>query len=168
MHQTAARRGNGPHKAKLKAEVKKTTDPPRLAICLLTRRLSVEWRDFIVGDLREGFGTRRGDSPVAAYAWFWWQTMRCLAAPPPVRPNPLRQGSSPGDTRMRTVFADLRYAFRVMSRRPSYAAAVVSVLALGIGANTAKCVAPFHAALSGWVRKTRRVAVLQNKGILID
>jgi hypothetical protein len=29
-------------------------------------------------------------------------------------------------------------------------------------------VAPFHAALSGWVRKTRRVAVLQNKGILID
>src|SRR5918996_2403436 len=38
---------------------------------------------------------------------------------------------------MRTVFADLRYAFRVMSRIPSFAVAVVSVLALGIGANTA-------------------------------
>ena len=38
---------------------------------------------------------------------------------------------------MRTVFADLRYAFRVMSRTPSFAIAVVSVLALGIGANTA-------------------------------
>lgn len=38
---------------------------------------------------------------------------------------------------MRTVFADLRYAFRVMSRTPSFAVAVVSVLALGIGANTA-------------------------------
>ena len=37
---------------------------------------------------------------------------------------------------MRTVFADLRYAFRVMSRAPSFAVAVVSVLALGIGANT--------------------------------
>src|SRR4029450_12072152 len=37
---------------------------------------------------------------------------------------------------MRTVFADLHYAFRVMSRRPSFAVAVVSVLALGIGANT--------------------------------
>jgi predicted permease len=37
---------------------------------------------------------------------------------------------------MRTVFADLRYAFRVMSRTPSFAVAVVSVLALGIGANT--------------------------------
>jgi putative ABC transport system permease protein len=34
------------------------------------------------------------------------------------------------------VFADLRYAFRVMSRTPSFAVAVVSVLALGIGANT--------------------------------
>jgi putative ABC transport system permease protein len=38
---------------------------------------------------------------------------------------------------MGTVFADLRYAFRVMSRTPSLAVAVVSVLALGIGANTA-------------------------------
>src|SRR3989454_10295716 len=118
------------------AEVKKTTDPPRLAIWLLTRRLSAEWRDFVVGDLEEEFAARRGDSPVAAHAWFWWQTMRCLAAPPPVRPNPLPVGSSGGDSRMRTVFADLRYAFRVVSRTPSFAVAVVSVLALGIGAST--------------------------------
>ena len=38
---------------------------------------------------------------------------------------------------MRTLFADLRYAFRVMSRTPSFAVAVISVLAIGIGANTA-------------------------------
>jgi hypothetical protein len=67
--------------------VKKTTsDPPRLAIWLLNRRLSAEWRDFVVGDLEEEFATRSGDSPVAAHAWFWWQTMRCLAAPPPFAP----------------------------------------------------------------------------------
>jgi putative ABC transport system permease protein len=116
--------------------VKKTTDPPRLAIWLLTRRLSAEWCDFVVGDLEEEFARRSGDSAVAAHAWFWWQTMRCLAAPPPARCNSLRQGSSRGDTRMRTVFADLRYAFRVMSRTPSFAVAVVIVLALGIGAST--------------------------------
>ena len=38
---------------------------------------------------------------------------------------------------MRTLIADVRYAVRVMARTPSFAVAVVSVLALGIGANTA-------------------------------
>jgi putative ABC transport system permease protein len=37
---------------------------------------------------------------------------------------------------MHTLFADFRYAFRVMSRTPSFAVTVVSVLALGIGAST--------------------------------
>src|SRR4029453_16389183 len=87
-------------------EVKKTTDPPRLSISLLTRRLSAEWRDFIVGDLEEEFATRSSDSPVAAPAGLWWQTIRCLGAPPPVRPNPSPPGSSQGDSRMRPLFAD--------------------------------------------------------------
>src|SRR5581483_8892343 len=38
---------------------------------------------------------------------------------------------------MRTLIADLRYALRTTLRTPSFAAAVVAVLALGIGANTA-------------------------------
>src|SRR5262245_53356534 len=38
---------------------------------------------------------------------------------------------------MRTVFGDLRYAFRLITRTPSLAVAVVGVVALGIGANTA-------------------------------
>jgi predicted permease len=37
---------------------------------------------------------------------------------------------------MRTLLADLRYAVRLMSRTPSFSIAVVSVLALGIGATT--------------------------------
>jgi predicted permease len=38
---------------------------------------------------------------------------------------------------MRTLLADFRYALRVLSRAPSFAVAVIAVLALGIGANTA-------------------------------
>ena len=37
---------------------------------------------------------------------------------------------------MRSVFADLRHALRVVSRTPSFAVPVIGVLALGIGANT--------------------------------
>lgn len=38
---------------------------------------------------------------------------------------------------MRTLAADIRYAVRVLLRTPSFALAVIAVLALGIGANTA-------------------------------
>src|SRR5262245_7647654 len=114
-----------------------TNHAPRLAIWLLTRRLSAEWQDFVVGDLEEEFATRSVDSPLAAHAWFWWQTLRCLAAPPPIRIHPLLNEKSPGDSLMRTLFADLRYALRVLSRTPSFAVVVVGVLALGIGGNTA-------------------------------
>ncbi len=38
---------------------------------------------------------------------------------------------------VRTLLADFRYAFRVLSRTPSFSLAVIAVLAIGIGANTA-------------------------------
>src|SRR6185295_4404454 len=39
------------------AEVKKTTNPPPLAIWLLNQRLPAEWYEFVVGDLEEEFAT---------------------------------------------------------------------------------------------------------------
>src|SRR2546425_13027765 len=63
--------------------------------------------------------------------------MRCLVAPPAVRPHTRQFEPVQGDSTMRRLIADVRYALRVMSRTPSFAVAVVSVLALGIGANTA-------------------------------
>ena len=62
-----------------------TPNPPRLAVWLLSLRLSPEWRDFVLGDLEEEFVARRHSSPPAAVRWFWWQTIRCVCAPPAPR-----------------------------------------------------------------------------------
>ncbi len=43
----------------------------------------------------------------------------------------------PSKPLMQTLIADVRYSVRVLCRTPSFALAVVAVLALGIGANTA-------------------------------
>lgn len=112
-------------------------DPPRLAVWLLNTRVSPEWREFVVGDLEEEFRTRDGHSPVAARAWFWWQTIRCLAAPPKGRPNPVLTPSPQGDSGMRTFFAHLKFAFRTLVRTPLVTVVAVVSLALGIGATTA-------------------------------
>jgi len=110
--------------------------PPRLAATLLGWRLAPAWREFVLGDLEEEFAARAAASFAAATAWYWWQALRCLVAPPPVHQQRQPLGL-PGDSRMRTLAADVRYAIRVMLGTPGYALAVVLVLGLGIGANTA-------------------------------
>ncbi len=105
--------------------MRKVIGAPRLAIWLLTRRLSAPWRDFVVGDLEEEFAKRSADSPVAARAWFWWQTMRCLAAPPPVRPWALLLSSS-----------EIRFALRLIAKQPILSITIVLALAIGIGLAT--------------------------------
>src|SRR3954463_386106 len=111
------------------------SQPPRLALRLLAWRLAPEWRDFVVGDLDEESRARAAASPSGARRWFWRQTLRCLAAPPSHH-SPAHALTS-GDPFMRTLAADIRYAVRVLLRTPSFALAVIAVLALGIGANTA-------------------------------
>src|SRR5207245_1766356 len=69
------------------------------------------------------------------------QTIRCLASSSP--PNAERRSASaqqsncPGDSIVQTLFSDIRYGVRSLLRAPSFALAVVAVLALGIGANAA-------------------------------
>ncbi|HET7698700.1 MAG TPA: ABC transporter permease [Vicinamibacterales bacterium] len=111
---------------------------PPLAVRLLSRRLPPEWQDFILGDLEEEFRARAASAPAAARRWLWGQVLRCLITPPaPSRPASRSRPGPRGDSFMRTLLSDARHALRVFTRTPSYAVAVVAVLALGIGANTA-------------------------------
>ena len=115
--------------------------PPRLAAWLLDRAMPDEWHEFAMGDLEEEFARRAATSPTSASTWFWRQTARSLVSASLLR----RRGyhaqvpyvPGPGDSMIRTLFADLRYALRVLFHAPSFALAVVAVLGLGIGANTA-------------------------------
>jgi putative ABC transport system permease protein len=111
--------------------------PPRFALWLLSGRLPDEWRDFVVGDLVEEFATRSGDSRWAARVWFWSQAVRCMLLPLPAQSPTRYVEGARGDSAMLGLIADVRYALRVIARTPSFAVAVVSMLALGIGASTA-------------------------------
>jgi predicted permease len=115
--------------------------PPRLASWLLLRRVPPAWREFVAGDLEEEFRARAAADPAAASRWFWRQAIRCALNPPrqaQAYPYSTRSSeASPGDSMMRTLAGDVRYAFRVLRRTPSFALAVIAVFALGIGANAA-------------------------------
>jgi len=114
-------------------------DPPRIAAWLLAHRLPADWREFVLGDLEEEFRAACAASPPRARRWYWWQAIRCIVAPPRTgrtAPVPITSRSE-GDSMLRTLAADVRYSLRVLGRAPSFALAVIAVLALGIGANTA-------------------------------
>jgi putative ABC transport system permease protein len=112
-------------------------NPPRLAMWLLSHRLPDTWRDFVLGDLEEEFHARSRTSTPDARRWFWRQALRCAIAPPPVRWYSTGPQDSPGDSMLRTLIADFRYGIRILTRTPAFTLAVVGVLALGLGANTA-------------------------------
>ena len=69
--------------------------------------------------------------------WFWRQTIRCLAAPPPVRPPSAAARTI--TRRLHDAHAPRRPPLRAASALPRAVVrlAVIAVLALGIGANTA-------------------------------
>ena len=112
-------------------------EPPRLAMRLLALRLPPDWRDFVLGDLEEEFTSRAGRLAAGGAPLVLAPDAslpdRAAAA---VRLSPLRRRPA-RDPFMLTVLSDVRHALRVFHRAPSFALAVVAVLALGIGANTA-------------------------------
>jgi putative ABC transport system permease protein len=118
--------------------------PPRLA-AFFARRLSADpaWRDVTLGDLHEEFAAVASAHGVRrARAWYRREVARLaldrLSAS-------IRDGATlvhgifarGGDTRMRMVWHELKFAARTLMRQPRVTLVVVLTLALGLGANAA-------------------------------
>ena len=118
--------------------------PPRVAERLLSATLGPGWAETILGDLHEEHARRAATGWLAASVWYHTQAFRLAARygpravwrairveRPPAVPAPR------GDSLMRTLGLDVKYAWRSNLQRPWLAALIVVTLALGLGANAA-------------------------------
>src|SRR5262245_15407734 len=104
--------------------------PPRFAEALFARLLSPADREVILGDLQEEYErVFRTRSRAEARRVYWSLAFRSVVARwrrPPAAPAPSRKtrGAGPVDT----FLQDLQIAWRGVTRRPGFAAAVVLTL----------------------------------------
>jgi putative ABC transport system permease protein len=107
---------------------------PRLVRWCLALRVPPDEREFVAGDLEEGFAAIHAVSgPWRARRWYWRQVMSMVLSPWGRMPAT----HSAGGSSMNSWLPDLRGAVRGLRRAPLFSALVVLTLAVGIGATSA-------------------------------
>jgi putative ABC transport system permease protein len=119
-------------------------NPSRLADWLATRRVARDEREFVLGDLYEGFAEIADLHGVgAAQRWYWRQAIRILVLR---RSRYLPSVPQPRKPLMQNFLHDVRFGIRLLKNSPAFTTVVTMTLALGIGATTA-IYSVVHAAL---------------------
>jgi putative ABC transport system permease protein len=105
--------------------------PPALAIRVLHHALRNDAeRNMVLGDLQEEFG-RHGR------AWYWRQAVSIAVHAAARRSRTTDTREQPGEPLMNSAIKDVRYAWRVLFKRPLVTLTVAVTLGLGLGANAA-------------------------------
>ncbi|MEQ9398443.1 MAG: ADOP family duplicated permease [Longimicrobiales bacterium] len=112
--------------------------PPRWARLVLRLVCDPDTRPAQLGDLQEEFADRHDADPRSARRWYRRQVRGSLLPNLRVRAERAwrRTRTPAGDGLMRTLFQDVRFAFRAARSHLGVSTVVVLTLALGIGANT--------------------------------
>jgi putative ABC transport system permease protein len=121
------------------------TAPPRFAERLLAATLPAEWADTILGDLHEEHARIAEHGHWRAHAWYSAEAVRLItryvarsvSGPARSTPGVATPEQPRGDSLMRTIGLETRYAIRSLVKRPGLTALVVLTLAFGIGTNAA-------------------------------
>ena len=112
---------------------------PALALRLLTVFLRADDREYVIGDLAEDYAVivaRDGESRARWYVWrqtiiaIWALAVVGRTGSPP---QPASPAITTGDSRMRQLWTDLRYATRLVRTAPSFVVLCAITLGLGIG-----------------------------------
>lgn len=127
---------------------------PPLALAILQRFLRKSDRDEVLGDLEEGFSTRRErDGQAAATYWLWRQALSVPLRLAADRLSAGRRRENKGDRTLMPVtsghswvtgnsmfldhvFRDIRLTLRSFRKRPLFFLVPILSLSIGIGANT--------------------------------
>lgn len=107
---------------------------PRLARWCLALRVPRDEREFVAGDLEEGFAAiNEVNGLTSARLWYWRQVGSMLLSPWGTTPGT----RSTGGHTMNNWLADLRTTVRRLRRAPLFSSLVILTLAVGIGATSA-------------------------------
>ncbi|MFN8574730.1 MAG: ADOP family duplicated permease [Gemmatimonadaceae bacterium] len=109
---------------------------PRLARWLVALRVPPREREFVLGDLDEGYADRLASADIrAARLWYWSQVLSTLRSSWHIAPAP--HHTRRGDGSMTSLWSDLRFVLRSLARAPLFALLVILTLTVGIGATSA-------------------------------
>ncbi|HEY7568230.1 MAG TPA: ADOP family duplicated permease [Gemmatimonadaceae bacterium] len=112
--------------------------PPILARLIVAITTPAREREFVLGDLHEGYNARlESSSPREARAWLWSEALGLASSRWPRKAAADRGSHRPREKHMSSLWNEIRFSLRSLRRAPLYSTLAILTAAVGIGASTA-------------------------------